>query len=254
MHLEKKTASFAKINRYFATQTRMENKKSDFLSEANQRFSSRVLWHFTGYNKEPDSAYEVLTKILSDHLLDIGKKDEESIMHDGEKRLGHSVSCLCDIPFKDLGIHMARYGCFGVAFHKQQAIQCGHFNPILYIDRHSHSFEWAKNLLNEIEGYFQKETNHEFALKYQEFLYVLGSYIKPSDLHSAPATDLQKDKNQTNNFYYEREWRSMYKWNFSDDAIAAIMMPSDYIPRFREQFIGLFNKSSIISSEMVDIL
>lgn len=222
------------------------------LSESYQRFSSRVLWHFTGYNKDSDSAYGILESILSESCLKVGKEAETIIMHGGENRWGYPFSCLCDIPFKDLTIHMVRYGQFGIAFHKQDAIRDGHFNPILYLHKDAFLFQKGGDLLRAIDS-IVPESNPVYG-PLQDFLLALGSYTKRSDLSHAAEANPQKDREQNNNFYYEREWRSIYPWNFSDESIAAIMMPSEFFEAFRKKFGVRFPACSIISSEMVKTL
>lgn len=147
---------------------------------------------------------------------------------------------------------MARYGRFGIAFHKVDAIREGHFNPILYLHKEAFLFQKGGELLNTIESAV-KETDPVYA-PLQEFLVALGSYTKRSDLTHAAEINPQKDKDQDNNFYYEREWRSVYPWNFRDESIAAIMMPAAYVGRFRAKFGERFPACSIISSEMVATL
>jgi hypothetical protein len=222
------------------------------LSAFFQRFSSRALWHFTGYGKDSDAAYSVLESILSTSCLQVGKEAEMIIMHDGEKRWGYPFSCLCDIPFKDLTIHMVRYGQFGIAFHKHDAINHGHFNPILYLHKDAFLFQKGGALLRTIEGLVSAQDPVYAPL--QEFLLALGSYTKRSDLSHPAEINPQKDKDQNNNFYYEREWRSVYPWSFNDESIAAIMMPSHFVERFRRKFGDRFPACSIISSEMVETL
>jgi hypothetical protein len=70
------------------------------LSHNYQRFSSRVLWHFTGYGKTPAKAFEILNIILTEGCLKVGSHPEDIIMHDKDRRQGYPFSCVCDIPFK----------------------------------------------------------------------------------------------------------------------------------------------------------
>jgi hypothetical protein len=82
---------------------------------------------------------------------------------------------------------------------------------------------------------------------------LLGTYMKRGDL-TAPISigDTEVDDLQNNNFYYEREWRSAFEWEFKADDIEAIMIP-------RENFQGMktvldennMNNVPIIPAEMV---
>ncbi|MFX0211951.1 MAG: abortive infection system antitoxin AbiGi family protein, partial [Candidatus Hodarchaeota archaeon] len=193
----------------------------DFL----QRFATKVLWHFTGYNKNDEKAFLVLKKILEDRELKLGEYCPEVIMPiSGEKRWGHPCSCMCDIPFKDLRIHTRRYGKYGIAFDKNKAITKGHFNPVLYIHKDHILFKHVEEkLLGKIDELTR--TTGDYGKRLYEYLVILGTYIKRSDL-TASVSDGNPflDDQQDNNFYYEREWRSAYSWKFKNEDIEAIMI------------------------------
>ena len=202
---------------------------SDFL----QKFSTNVLWHFTGYNKGEDESLATLKKIIEEKRLRIGKYRAEVLMGSGEKRWGHPCSCMCDIPFKDLRIHTSRYGNYGVAFDKIKAIKDGKFNPVLYIHKDHIFFEYTeKELLPYIDMLTRVKDAGE---KLYEYLLLLGTYIKRSDL-TIPLSIGKKivDDLQNNNFSYEREWRSAYDWNFEKDDIETIMVQRKNIKYVRD--------------------
>lgn len=193
----------------------------DFL----QRFATKVLWHFTGYKKSEEKAFLILKQILKEKILKVGEYPPIVIMPlSGERRWGHPCSCLCDIPFKDLRIHTERYGNYGIAFNKNGAVTKGHFNPVLYIHKDHVFFQHADAvLLKDIDDLTRLAG--EFGRKLYEYLVLLGTYIKRSDL-TAPVSsgNPEHDDLQDNNFYYEREWRSAYPWEFKNQDIEAIMV------------------------------
>jgi hypothetical protein len=121
------------------------NPKID-LADVLQRFSSKVLWHFTGYNKSWDDAFRIQNEILQSNLLQVGKQSETIVMN------------------------------------------------------------------SEI------------------------------------------DSSQSSNFYYEREWRTVFPWKFNDASVAAIMMPQRFLADFQKRWGNRFVNSSIISSEMIETL
>ena len=121
---------------------------ADFL----QRFATKSLWHFTGYNKPPEQSFVILKKILSECSLKIGEHPDPIIMPDGEHRSCFPYSCMCDIPFKDLRIHTVRYGAYGIAFNKSRAIISGHFNPVMYVHKDSFLFGHSGKNLKEIDA------------------------------------------------------------------------------------------------------
>ena len=219
-----------------------------------QRFVSKVLWHFTGYGKTQPATFEILKKIISEQTLRIAEPPEDIIMPSGEKRWTYGYSCMCDIPFKDLRIHMLRYGHYGVAFNKNDAIKAGKFNPVLYVHNDQHLFKLADKLLQDLDRLSSPHKELEQTLL--KFLGILGVYIKRGDL-TAPinVADQEIDKQQNNNFYYEREWRSAFVWKFKKSDIEAIMVP-------KKSFVDLksfletngFKDTPIILSEMVERL
>jgi hypothetical protein len=178
-------------------------------------------------------------------------------MPNKEERYGFRYSCLCDIPFKDLRLHLNRYQAFGIAFHKKVAIEKGHFNPVLYIHKDHIFFRYAEEILPQIEGL--ASTNPELAQILEKYLNMIGTYVKRGDLTSEIYFSHRIDEEQNNNFYYEREWRSAYDWNFKNDAVTTIMMPLNYIARFKESIKNsegeaIFKDMPIISAELINLL
>lgn len=227
---------------------------ADFL----QRFSTKVLWHFTGYNKADIESFQILKNILSTKILQISQKSDGVIMPSGQVRGGFPVACVCDIPFKDLKIHTLRYGQYGIAFKKESAIRRGHFNPVFYVQHDHHLFKHAEKLLDIFDN--EDTNNQEMNKALHEYLMLVGTYAKRSDLtRKISIGEVALDKEQNNNFYYEREWRTAYPWNFQKEDVAAILLPQVHLEEMKE-FINLnneiksFNSIPLISHEMVDLL
>ena len=207
----------------------------DFL----QRFSTKVLWHFTGYNKNENSAFEILKEILKERNLRIKNVRTEIITPSGKKRFGHPCSCMCDIPFKDLRIHTARYGKYGIAFNKTSAILNGHFNPVLYIHSGHFLFRYIEERLIDPIDKLIASSKHGKEL--EKYLLILGTYIKRSDLTARVSIGNRVvDVLQNNNFYYEREWRSAYQWKFKNQDIEAIMIQRKDIEEINNFFFLSF--------------
>jgi Putative abortive phage resistance protein AbiGi, antitoxin len=53
---------------------------------------------------------------------------------DAEEMVRAEVVCFCDIPADDLGLHMTKYGPFGISFRKRFLCQQG-ANPVYYVAR-----------------------------------------------------------------------------------------------------------------------
>jgi hypothetical protein len=218
------------------------------LADLFQRFSSKVLWHFTGYNKLPDEAFKILNTILETNLLKVSKEVAPVIMNDGERRIGYPNACACDIPFRDLRIHVLRYGQFGIAFHKYAAINEGHFNPVFYVHRGNELYRRSHELLKNLDA----DATPDSAL--YNYMMMIGSYAKIGDLNRIAEVNSDSDFSQDSNFYYEREWRTVFPWKFPDLSIAAIMMPQSYLNQFRNKWEKRFDAVSLISSEMIETL
>lgn len=216
-----------------------------------QRFSTNVLWHFTGYNKGEEESLAIIKKIIEEKKLRIGKSPVEILMKSGERRWGHCCSCMGDIPFKDLRIHTSRYGKYGVAFDKIKAIKDGKFNPVLYMHKDHIFFEYTEN---ELLPHIDQLTSIKVAgKKLYEYLVLFGTYIKRSDL-TAPISIGNRivDDLQNNNFYYEREWRSAYDWDFEKNDIEAIMVQRKNVKEIKD-FLEKNEMSdvSIVTYEML---
>ncbi|MDD5477849.1 MAG: abortive infection system antitoxin AbiGi family protein, partial [Candidatus Omnitrophica bacterium] len=202
-----------------------------------QRFSTKTLWHFTGYNKSPQDSFARLVSIASAGLLKISDKSFTIKMPtSGVKRIGFPSSSVCDIPFKDLRLHILRYGGFGIAFNRKRAIRDGHFNPVLYINKDHVFLKHADQVLPELERLASGDQALQKLL--QEYLTMIGTYVVRSDLTSPIHIDPRVDEEQNNNFYYEREWRSAYNWNFKKDDVITVMMPQNYIGLFNQTIKG----------------
>jgi len=58
-------------------------------------------------------------------------------------------------------------------------------------------------------------------------LLMLGSLAKSGDLKAEPTDNKELDEFQLNNFYYEREWRSVYPWPFKPSDVALIIVDDE---------------------------
>ncbi len=213
--------------------TTNEVSSTKILTQLKQRFASEVLWHFVSREKSDDDSYQILLSILKTGLK-VGPQNEEFKFYNPETKkvemlYGYHVTCLADIPLKDLHIHAERYGSFAVGFHKASAILNG-FNPVLYFNQYSSIFHKFMELIEEIdEGAKRFPESYE---KYDRLRNLLGSIAKSGDLMAAPQADAKLDHLQTNNFYYEREWRSLGDWDFKSEDVALILLPENKIKSF----------------------
>lgn len=112
----------------------------------SQRYVSSELTHFVGRRHRINRSrqYQTLAYILGDGLLRSGalQADSSEIRTRPSKTLSSnnaiepSTVCFCDIPEADFGIHMKKYGVFGISFAKSFLIEKG-ASPIFYIAANS---------------------------------------------------------------------------------------------------------------------
>lgn len=218
-----------------------------------QRYVSNVLWHFTGYNKSDSEAYEILKSIIHNKILRRGDYRTKILIQDEYERFGYPCLCVCDIPFKELAKHTLRYGKFAIAFNKYDAIKDGNFNPILYVDRNHKLYEYIlNNLIPHIDPLTKMK---EVGLIVEKFLYLLGTQVKPCDLTADLKMDASADDQQTNNFYYDREWRSAFDWEFNLKNVEAVIIPESFTKDMKKfLYDGEFNNMPIIPYEMIEKL
>jgi len=224
-------------------------------AQTKQRFASEVFWHFVGRKakEDIDQSYQILLGILRNGLK-VGPEPEPFIYFDPDKkeketRYGYPVSCLTDIPLKDLAIHAERYGTVAIGFHKERAIEVG-FNPVLYVNTYSHLFPRFMKHTREIAE-FLVANNTQLAEEFDEMLRILGSVAKHGDLKANPVDNRQLDEGQLNNFYYEREWRSVYDWDFKPSDVCAVIVHSD---QMAEELRAILDKESIRLTKTTPIL
>ena len=229
-------------------------------AQTKQRFASEILWHFVGRKTKdnPESSYTTLISILKDGLK-ISKEPSEFRYKDPNTnnqvtRWGYPTSCLSDIPFKDLIIHAERYGTLAIGFHKERAIDNG-FNPVLYVNTYSSMFARFMSDIKELEDHLLQSDKEKYD-KFQEMLLMLGAVAKSGDLKANPIDNRQLDEFQLNNFYYEREWRSLYDWPFEPNDVALIIVHDDeMVEEFREDIekekLRANKKTAILPFRMV---
>lgn len=218
---------------------KMSNKEElEFLAaRIKQRFTSDILWHFVSREKNDNQSFEILLSILKTGLH-VGTKNEffkfiNWKTKQQETTWGYPVSCLADIPLKDLHIHIERYGKFAIGFYKSSAIKQG-FHPVLYANQYSATFAQFMELRDDIYEELGRSSSPA-AAKFEQLMTLLGSVCKSGDLLANPSVSEHKDFHQINNFYYEREWRSISNWDFKPADVALVILPESDLPRLNVQ-------------------
>ena len=159
------------------------------------------------------------------------------------------IACFCDIPFSGLGVHVAKYGKFGLSFDRHWLVYQG-ARPVMYFPYRSDDAGsvFGQGLLQDIEVTYRALHNffppseHErrsmgvpakdpesaaramrtVALK--DFL----AFIKPYD--SEKATDAGEY------FYAEREWRAMGHVRFKPGDVQTVVVARGYRARLAAEW------------------
>jgi Putative abortive phage resistance protein AbiGi, antitoxin len=161
--------------------------------------------------------------------------------------------CFCDIPVGDLGLHMRKYGEFGLAFAKENLIKKG-AAPVFYISQQSlitnaryislipdsqqlitlkeafdsYSRDWERCLGRMWTSRENREVawfNDVLALQ-QKLHWLIFAQLK--------FFDVTKDDVDEANFYMEREWRLLGTVPFTLEEVTRVILPSSFAKRFRK--------------------
>ena len=190
------------------------------------------------------------------------------------------VCCVADIPLKYLNHHSERYGKFGVGFSRDSLKQ--KFNPVFYtlnseiisgylikafknIDTNIKNLEAFIKIKDKYIQEIGENDNSSDLEEFDKFLSKFNYHMKNSSdsilEYFSYFASFFKTIEDYNEIYYEREWRSLYNYEFSDNDIECIIIPSegDFYNNFLEKEIdglSLPNSISIIPwediSEWVD--
>lgn len=108
-----------------------------------QNYVSDELTHFVGKRLPADSdRLQLLIRILDQSWLQasyrellgvgiVGRSDSSKLLSSNEAVITPTL-CFCDIPEQELGIHVAKYGNFGISFPKPLLLRKG-ASPVFYV-------------------------------------------------------------------------------------------------------------------------
>lgn len=236
-----------------------------------QRYVSPDLTHLVGRGRKPHrEQYRLLKKILREGTLRAPRakriKNEGSVIGIDkvywlERRSAARLSdngayrgsfvCFCDIPLSDLGLHIWKYGCFGLAFSKTFLLEHG-ATPVMYVptrgrpavlpwgnygrkrvSSNAASFDafWKhyKELCDVVEKEHGGNRVPQSIRRVTQFMdmHVLShlKFFDPSvaDWHKA-------------NFYMEREWRISGDVAFGLRDVRRVIVTEGYAQKFRRDF------------------
>jgi hypothetical protein len=182
------------------------------------------------------------------------------------------VVCFCDIPVSDLGIHVEKYGPFGIAFPKATLVDRG-ANPVFYVANPS---QIPQVFLTDI----MRDPKNLEAKRFQELLEQtvdrgstfdrglamwhrtverLQALMVETRKSSGTTPDVKEftefkdliiflefhlfsfikcfdpglDDTDSNNFYMEREWRVLGSVEFNLADVSRVLLPPEFARRLR---------------------
>ena len=141
--------------------------------------------------------------------------------------------CFCDIPVADLPFHSQKYSPFGIAFKKSFLVKQG-AAPVIYVPKGSPLHGKPLGTLldeagKEWEGLRNVPPEKKAQMGPLDRLldYFLLSYLKPFDE--------TKTEDDVENFYMEREWRTLNRVRFELDDVQRVIIPESYRRKLREK-------------------
>lgn len=245
-----------------------------------QRYISTELTHFIGRKlSNEEEQYSLLVNIINSGWL-THPPHNKTEKNSGELTISHGsqisknemyspeVICFCDIPENDLSIHMEKYSCFGLSFHKSFLVKKG-ANPIFYIANDSTVKDWPNadkpDVFHEITRSKLLDLNLD---NYQSFCRILSIFFKDLKYNSVQVIgstkmemeiqklysqlfdlekfldfhvfsfmkcfDSSKTENDPDNFYMEREWRMLGNLHFGLKEVCRVFLPKAYSQRFHQ--------------------
>ena len=231
-----------------------------------QNYISDELTHFVGSSLKNQPNYEtrqydLLVKILRTGILKPGEDFPDQLVAqataDEFGRLSTNDAydstyvCFCDIPVDDLRLHVTKYSSFGLSILKSFLIPKG-ANPVFYVAKGSgvprpafynqQSGEWAcktDEFDGAWEGYknlrdktWDRRIDKQLVSLLERFMIFLDfnvfTYVKIFD-ESLPDDDI-------NNYYMEREWRTLGSTKFELRDVHRVLLPPSFAEQFKADF------------------
>jgi hypothetical protein len=162
-----------------------------------------------------------------------------------------SVVCFCDIPQGDLGLHMKKYGRFGLAFAKDYLLERG-ATPVMYIpDRgrpailpwpgyargrvssNARAYDEFWERFRKLRQLAQDESvNPQLSKLVREVSAFLDIHVLSHLKFFNPFAPESHEEN----FYMEREWRVSRDVRFALRDVRRVILPESYARDFRRDF------------------
>lgn len=239
----------------------------------HQPYTSDTLVHFVGWGRPADHAanFDTLSKVLASRRVshpphtDDGDRTAYTVDTSqplrSEKLLVPTVTCFADIPPGSLGIHVSKYGSFGLGFRRQFLIAAG-ARPVTYVPVSSTDWQNAHS-----GGYFLKDLNATYIgfKKYyddriddagkpvsramgkvpttdNEVLRALKSVLEKGILAYIKPFDAEVPVVGATSFYMEREWRKFGYLRFDLSDLVVVWVAAGYKHQVASLYPALANQ------------
>ncbi|HEV2519115.1 MAG TPA: abortive infection system antitoxin AbiGi family protein [Thermoplasmata archaeon] len=242
-----------------------------------QGYVSEELTHFAGRHEPCDEdRFVLLQRILrTGELRPRGQHmivDYRIPLSSNEAYLSNVV-CFCDIPASDFGIHVSKYGSFGLSFRKPFMVAWG-ANPVYYISSDSKEYFLPRgDPYAMVSHRTPRSGSTKGQIPLSRFFDVTFQNLEAAErlgdlARSIPTRHLQVQlltlqgyrffklqlamhhrilsfmkffdpylsEDHQDNFYMEREWRVRGPVRFRLRDVARIILPTGYADRLREAF------------------
>lgn len=224
---------------------------------------NEALYHFVGWGSPTDDEknFKTLCAILD--LMRVGRYpndnpsaglqliiDSNRTLQKGEL-IQQSITCFCDIPFDDLGIHVSKYGSFGVGVSRHWLSVFG-ARPVSYVPRPSSRPDTrGHSLVSELQALIKGIQTHlyppepfentsvrtvgEELTTSAEVIDCLESVFNRELLAYLKFYDSDLPQDHPENYYTEREWRKFLPMPL-DLALLEVVVPASYEEVTRNRF------------------
>lgn len=223
-------------------------------------YTSQALFHFVGRGRPGDHErnYATLLQVVQQKCVSHPPHQpgwgttaltiDWSRSLQSEELVVPTVTCFCDIPVDHLAIHVAKYGCFGIAFDRRLLVKYGG-RPVSYVALSPDDWgsPFGKTLLKDIECVFrgfrrlvmdtlggsgarQRSLGTEPTTR-EEALRALDSIVGKDMLAFIKPFDSTLSEDHANNFYMEREWRKYGNLCFAAADVRHVVVERSFVDR-----------------------
>lgn len=236
---------------------------------AHSSYVSDNLVHFTGRTATSDvEAFNRLIRIIDDGWLltpaaiTIGDRNESvanftlnpSVKLSSNQRYIPEMICFADIPEEALHIHTGKYKRFGLGFHKSFLVKKG-ARPVLYVPSEARTQPMAKyddigEDWDELADLFATEVNPAFGGTTHSGQHGspdigepparrIADWIEDDILGFVKFFDHGLSDDHQDNYYMEREWRTVRNIQFLRSDVARVYVAPGYGVNLSTQYPDL---------------